>query len=177
MLIVALCAGWFYRYIVTGGLIARRDAPAFETYIAGRLVSLSIPDSARSSKNPLDASALDATLNSGRDLYQQYCQVCHGYDGNGATATGGGLYPRPPNLRAASIVLGTDGAIFYIVRNGIRNTGMPGFALTDQQTWQIVTYVRNLPITVQTASAKSIPSTAPASARYVGFSRVRNVSQ
>ena len=55
------------------------------------------------------------------------CQVCHGYDGRGLTATGGGLYPRAANLRDRSVARRTDGALFYIIRNGIRNTGMAGF--------------------------------------------------
>ncbi len=138
ILLFALCAGWFYRYIATGGLTARQNAPAFETAIARRLINLSIPESARSSKNPLGAVPLAADLAIGRDLYQQNCQMCHGYDGHSTTATGGGLYPKPSNLHDASVTRQPDGAIFYIIRNGIRNTGMPAFSLADQQTWQIV---------------------------------------
>ena len=129
ILLFALCAGWFYRYIATGGLTARQNAPAFETAIARRLINLSIPESARSSKNPLGAVPLAADLAIGRDLYQQNCQMCHGYDGHSTTATGGGLYPKPSNLHDDSVNRQPDGAIFYIIRNGIRNTGMPGCRL------------------------------------------------
>jgi predicted CXXCH cytochrome family protein len=42
----------------------------------------------------------------------------------------------------------TDGELFYFIQNGIRNTGMPGWQLPDQQTWQLVSFIRNLPVTV-----------------------------
>jgi predicted CXXCH cytochrome family protein len=166
-LFLALVAGWFYRYITTGGLTARQSAPAFEIAIARRLINLSIPEQARSSKNPLSPGTLAVDLAIGRDLYQQNCQMCHGYDGHSTTATGGGLYPKPSNLHDASVTRQPDGAIFYIIRNGIRNTGMPAFSLTDQQTWQIIACVRNLPITAHMASAESTPILL-ASAHYVG---------
>jgi predicted CXXCH cytochrome family protein len=57
----------------------------------------------------------------------------------------------------------TDGDLFYFIRNGIRNTAMPGWQLPDEQTWQLVVYVRNLP---QTAAAGA--THAPVTAHYVG---------
>jgi predicted CXXCH cytochrome family protein len=40
----------------------------------------------------------------------------------------------------------SDGEIFYHIRNGIRNTGMPAWDLPDRQIWQLVAYIRNLPM-------------------------------
>jgi mono/diheme cytochrome c family protein len=36
--------------------------------------------------------------------------------------------------------------LFYIIRNGVRYTGMPGFGKTmpDDQIWTLVYYVRSL---------------------------------
>lgn len=136
-----------YRYVVTGGLIARQDPPAFETFIASKLLNLSIPDNAIAMKNPLSASLDGADVAEGRALYQKNCQTCHGYDGGGRTAAGSGLYPPPVNLRGAASASRTDGTLFYLIRNGIRNTGMPGWQLTDRQTWQLVSFIRNLPRT------------------------------
>jgi mono/diheme cytochrome c family protein len=39
----------------------------------------------------------------------------------------------------------SDGEIFYHIRNGIRNTGMPAWQLPDQQIWQLVAFIRHLP--------------------------------
>ena len=55
-------------------------------------------------------------------------------------------YPRPPVLRSL-IASMADGEIFYHIRNGIRNTGMPAWNLPDQQVWQLVLYMRDLPKT------------------------------
>ena len=40
----------------------------------------------------------------------------------------------------------SDGEIFYHIRNGIRNTAMPAWNFPDRQVWQLVAYIRNLPI-------------------------------
>ena len=39
----------------------------------------------------------------------------------------------------------SDGEIFYHIRNGIRNTGMPAWDMPDRQIWQLVAYIRHLP--------------------------------
>jgi hypothetical protein len=44
----------------------------------------------------------------------------------------------------------TDGQLYYIIENGIRFTGMPGFAEqpgSDQETesWDLVHFIRHLP--------------------------------
>ena len=41
----------------------------------------------------------------------------------------------------------TDGELFYFIRNGIRNTAMPGWQLPDQEIWQLVSFIRHLPMT------------------------------
>jgi predicted CXXCH cytochrome family protein len=146
--ILALCAcllGAFYWYIVSGGLVARQNAPYLEAAIANRLVNLSIPGEDKARKNPLSASSDSADVAAGRELYRKNCEVCHGYDGSGKTESGAWMYPRPADLRGADTVKRTDGALFYLIYNGIRNTGMPGWQLPDKQIWQLVAFIRNLP--------------------------------
>ena len=153
LIVASLCAlagGGLYLYIVSGGLRANRRPPALETFIAGTLVDLSIPRETKALKNTADLSFDGADVAAGHDLYQKHCEVCHGYDGSGKTATSGGLYPPPLDLRRFALLKRkrTDGELFYFIRNGIRNTGMPGWQLPDQQTWQLVAFVRTLPETV-----------------------------
>ncbi|MDB5298587.1 MAG: Multihem cytochrome, partial [Phycisphaerales bacterium] len=57
---------------------ARQDPSPFETFIATRLVNLSIPGTAEAMKNPLSASGDGADVANGRDLYQKNCESCHG---------------------------------------------------------------------------------------------------
>jgi predicted CXXCH cytochrome family protein len=149
--------GFGYRYIVHGGMSARQTPSAVEAYIAQHLVQLGIPAEARMMKNPLDATPAGADVAAGRAIYQEKCQACHGYDGRGTTAAGSGLYPPPLSLNRAAIAQRnrTDGELFYLIRNGIRNTGMPGWQLPDQQIWQVVSFIRNLPITAQTGTTSA----------------------
>ena len=39
----------------------------------------------------------------------------------------------------------TDGEIFYIIKNGVRFTGMPGFGGEDEENWKLVLFIRHLP--------------------------------
>jgi predicted CXXCH cytochrome family protein len=50
----------------------------------------------------------------------------------------------------------TDGEIFYHIRNGIRNTGMPAWSMPESQIWQLVLYIRNLPVTVPMSRQTSV---------------------
>jgi alcohol dehydrogenase (cytochrome c)/quinohemoprotein ethanol dehydrogenase len=75
--------------------------------------------------NPPQATADAATVAAGRDLFAQYCSVCHG-----ANAVGGGVVP---DLRASTF-LGND--FFYeIVLNGaMKDAGMAPFkSVLDQK--------------------------------------------
>ncbi|HEV2246309.1 MAG TPA: c-type cytochrome [Terriglobia bacterium] len=160
---VVACAV-FYHYIASGGLIARQKPSRLERFVAQGLVELSVPEKAKRARNPFNNGSADVAA--GRDLYRKNCEVCHGYDGKGQTATGAGLYPPPVDLgrQALESQAETDGELFYFIRNGIRNTAMPGWRFTDQQTWQLVTYIRNLS---PTASMAPEPQDT-ANARYVG---------
>lgn len=146
-LVVCLVAGLAYRYIVTGGMRASQTPSALETFVAGHLVDLSIPKDAKRLKNPLGSQ--QAAVDAGRGLYQAHCEVCHGHDGTGKTAAGGGMFPPPLDLSRAALMKRerTDGELFYFIRNGVRNTAMPGWQLPDQETWQLVSYIRQLPLT------------------------------
>jgi putative copper resistance protein D len=52
----------------------------------------------------------------------------------------------PPADLSTHVPLHTDGQIFYFITNGFPGTAMPAFAnaLTDQQRWDLVNYLRTL---------------------------------
>jgi len=84
----------------------------------------------------------------GAEHFQHHCQICHGLDGQG---TGVPLVSKmsPPvaNLASARVQAYSDGQLKWIIENGIRSTGMPGWngILEDQEMWRIVRYLRHLP--------------------------------
>jgi mono/diheme cytochrome c family protein len=62
------------------------------------------------------------------------------------SAVGKGLRPRAPDLAQAARNW-DSGSLFWIVKNGIKMTGMPAFGPThdDQTIWNIVAFVSRLP--------------------------------
>ena len=147
---------------------ARREPPAAEVSVATWLLHESVPADARAQINPLGKDP--AGIAAGQDLFRQKCAVCHAYDGSGKTEIGAGEYPRPPALRSMNIMALTDGEMFYHIRNGIRNTGMPAWSMPDEQVWQTVAYLRHLPAVAALSSEQGAGAKAPVieGAHYVG---------
>ncbi len=65
-------------------------------------------------------------------LYQGSCMTCHGAPGIERSAIGKGLNPRPPDL-SEEIPEWAAVEVFWIVKNGIRMTGMPAFGPTHER--------------------------------------------
>ncbi len=82
----------------------------------------------------------------GRDIYMNYCSVCHGDDGGRARWTGAGLNPPPrkftdPTIRTTL----SRKSMVAVVTHGKPNTAMVGFnrQLDDQDIDAVVDYIRN----------------------------------
>ena len=93
--------------------------------------------------------------------------MCHGYDGSGQTDAGRGEYPPPRDLRSAEVTSRTDGELFYLIQNGIRNTAMPGWQMPDQSIWSVVSYLRSLPKVAAVAGEATVQQST-SGAHYVG---------
>ncbi len=115
-----------YKFALPGFSSARPQPLEMEVAVAMWLLRHSVPATAWEQHNPLGPDVADASA--GRDVFRQNCEICHGYDGDGKTRIGGGEYPRTPALGPLVATM-TDGEIFYHIRNGIRNTGMPAWTL------------------------------------------------
>ncbi len=100
-------------------------------------------------KAPLEADKLinpfkdnpDA-VKAGKKLYKQQCAICHGVTGKGDGVAGMTLNPKPASFRSEKINNETDGALFWKITNG--NPPMAAYkdVLTEEQRWQLVTYIR-----------------------------------
>lgn len=87
-----------------------------------------------------------ANVSAGSGLYSMECASCHGPDGRKPAPIGVSMYPRVPSLSSPAVQSLSDKEIFWVVKNGIRLSGMPGFANinSDQELWQLTYYVRSL---------------------------------
>jgi mono/diheme cytochrome c family protein len=134
-------------YVRLRGVSARNEPGRAEAFIATRLRRIAIPRSARDMTNPVTQSR--EVLSQAMEHFADHCSFCHANDGSGNTPIGKGLFPKPPDMRRANTQNLTDGEIYYIMQNGVRFTGMPGFGDADnprdEDTWKLVHFIRHLP--------------------------------
>jgi len=81
----------------------------------------------------------------GVEHYAAHCAVCHGAPGVPKGDIAHGLYPPPPDLAKAA-PLYTPAELFWIVKHGIKMTGMPAWSdHSDEEIWATVGFLEKLP--------------------------------
>jgi nitrate/TMAO reductase-like tetraheme cytochrome c subunit len=131
---------------VSRGFSTAAEPSSIEKFIARTARNIVIPKKAQLEVNPFQPTP--SVLNEARENFIARCSVCHGPDGAGQTDIGRNLYPKVPGLRLPRTQSLTDGQIRTIIRNGVRLTGMPGWARPhDEQSddsWKLVLFIRDL---------------------------------
>ena len=145
LLTVLLIAGAVYFYFSTGRApMATKAAPmTFESKLA-KLGLHAYLDKLPHLEPQVPAD--EANLLHGAKIYKENCAFCHGLPSEEKSAVAKGMYPAPPQLfHGAGVTDDEAWESYWIVENGIRLTGMPGFkdALTDTQIWQVTVLVKN----------------------------------
>jgi mono/diheme cytochrome c family protein len=87
-------------------------------------------------------------VNRGFPHFHDMCRFCHGGPGYPREEFAEGLYPKPPLLGSHEIQReNEDRELYWIVKNGLKMTGMPSFGKThsDEDIWSIVAFLRRLP--------------------------------
>jgi mono/diheme cytochrome c family protein len=127
-------------------LSALQEPGQVETFLATQAKRILIYKNSRSGI-PLPPKDLQASLEQGETLYGTDCAMCHGSDGHTLTDNGRWMYPRASDLTSPSVQQYSDPELFWIVKNGIRFSGMPGFGKveSDEHIWDLVRYLRTLP--------------------------------
>ena len=115
----------------------------FERLITGIALDARVKKEAPTS-SPIQPS--DDVYFAGAKIYENNCAVCHGLPGQEQTPIALGEFPKPPKLLEGKGVSDDPaGVTYWKVANGIRLTGMPGFAnsLTTDQMWQVSLLLAN----------------------------------
>lgn len=92
--------------------------------------------------NPVPAN--EQSLAKGEKLFNTYCYVCHGMQGQGdGPVIKRGFYPL--NLTTPGVIARTDGYIYAYIRYGGK-VMMPSYreSITSEGAWDVVNYVRKL---------------------------------
>lgn len=125
----------------------------FLASICGLLLLMFVNLSAADDHNPFAGDPKAAKA--GEYEFRINCALCHGLG-----AHGGG---RGPDLtRAQKKHAHSDAELFQVISNGIPGTVMPangtngqGVGMTDEEIWQIITYIRSVEVKAQAVSAGS----------------------
>jgi len=81
----------------------------------------------------------------GVEHYAAHCAVCHGAPGVPKGDIAQGLYPPPPDL-AKTAPLYSPAELFWIVKHGIKMTGMPSWSdHSEEEIWATVGFLEKLP--------------------------------
>ena len=132
-----------------------------EARIMPAVLHASIVRHASEETNPFPLN--EDTLKAGVDTYKAMCARCHSTPDGDASVYGNSFYPPAPKLPEGMAEY-TDSQIFWLIKHGIRNTGMPGWGsmLSDEEIWGVVSLLKNsqdLPPSVEaewsTSKAKS----------------------
>jgi mono/diheme cytochrome c family protein len=135
---IALTVGAAFLYLTRFMPVAAKGGPVpLEQFLASTALQNAM---GADTKKPSPISANEANLLAGVNVYRTHCDVCHGLPQKKPSAIASGMFPRPPQLFSGHGV--TDdpaGETHWKVANGIRLSGMPGFAgkLTDDELWQV----------------------------------------
>ncbi len=86
-------------------------------------------------------------IKEGDRLFGTECGACHGASGHNPTDAGRWMYPRAADLTSRDVQAYSDQEVFWIIKNGIRLSGMPAFGRveSEEHIWNLVFYVRALP--------------------------------
>ena len=80
--------------------------------------------------------------------YHEMCRLCHGAPGYSPEEFAPGLYPSPPSMTSGKIQQALkDTEIYWIVKHGIKMTGMPAFGPTHTEKimWGLVALAEEVP--------------------------------
>jgi mono/diheme cytochrome c family protein len=87
-----------------------------------------------------------ADLKKGFRSYHDMCVVCHAAPGLNDSVVRMGLNPEPPRLTEDRVQQRTDAELFWIIKHGIKMSGMPAFGPThtDEEIWEVAAFLRRL---------------------------------
>lgn len=126
-------------------LSALEEPGPMETYLATRAKRWLVGRAAGSGATPPREEDPMSRVR-GQAYFTSSCAPCHGFDGRTPSQLGRSLYPPSPDLGSAEVQAWSNEELFWIVKHGIRMTGMPGFARihSDEEIWDMVRFLRTL---------------------------------
>jgi thiosulfate dehydrogenase len=137
--------GGAYFYATTGHFDTRavgNTPPPIERRVANQSVDEWVGDHATKQANRFQPTM--ENLAAGQKIYDDNCSFCHGSLKQPISPMHKNFYPPVPQLMTRTPD-DPDANFFYVVKYGIRYTGMPGWdgQLTDDDIWKAVLFIKN----------------------------------
>jgi mono/diheme cytochrome c family protein len=134
-----------YVFLSLGFFSFRADQTpsGFEQKYATEALDASTKRHAPVIKNPVPAT--DANLLEAVKLYKTNCANCHGDPGDPKPIVGASFYPPVPRFMEDAPDM-PENENFYIIKHGIRFTGMPGWGnnFSDDQLWKLTAFLSQI---------------------------------
>jgi len=126
-------------------IVAFRSAPQLAAQAKPNPAGWQLEPDADTLKNPLTVD--DKLLASGKTIYKDKCQKCHGPGGLGDGPDADPDHAEDMDLtNPKRAERNSDGVVFYKVWNGRRKPKMPAFKeeLSKDQAWAVIAYAQSL---------------------------------
>ncbi|MFT5721331.1 MAG: mono/diheme cytochrome c family protein [Motiliproteus sp.] len=144
-------------FLYSGMYSMGADDPHYEmtTWALETLRENSIARASKDITVPSDLNSVERLLKGGAD-YNGMCAGCHLKPGKSESDFTLGLYPAPPNLadlsRPDTDDKAADQRSFWIIKHGIKASGMPAWAPghDDTRIWNMVAFLKRLPELTET---------------------------
>ena len=138
LLLTAVWAAW-----ANFNLSAFQEPSHFETYAASKAKRALV---AREARGIVPRPATPQSLSNGEMNFEMRCAMCHGRDGRNPSEAGAWMNPPARNLASPEVQRWSDAELFWIIKNGVRFTGMPGFGKVadDEEIWSLVHHIRQI---------------------------------
>ena len=145
VLVVALGAVWAYSGGYNVAATQGHTKPVEQFFRT--MVLRSVAAHARDVHPPTNFNAQDReTAEHAAGHYEAMCRTCHGAPGKKPDPWQ--LYPPAPDLAdAVRVMRWNDAEIFWIIKNGLKDSGMSAFGGShdDDDLWALTAFVRQLP--------------------------------
>jgi mono/diheme cytochrome c family protein len=146
-LVLALLASLGVAILVIFSGVYNVGASSGEGSLLGWILSTTMERSVREHASGIVSPDLgdSALIDLGYDHYKEMCVSCHGSPAGGRSEAGVGLDPPAPELSHAARDW-TAGELYWILKNGVKMTGMPAFGPThsERELWGMVAFLRKL---------------------------------
>jgi mono/diheme cytochrome c family protein len=156
-------AAFFFGGFYNVGASAEDPAAVDWLILKVREASIARNAAAAAERPPMPLDSPTAIQQGARAYSERGCVTCHGAPGMEWAKFSEGMRPYPPDIKE-HVDSRTPRELFWIVKNGVKMTAMPGFGLIevpDRDIWTIVAFLKKLP-NVSEADYKAWTAPAPA---------------